>query len=386
MSTRQTDDIKADDTKADDDQADRSADRTDAATTADGGVVRLRPPPPGLSRRNRRQWRSLEVARLERDTVAAARATAGTRTGWQQGFIHSPPRGLGRAGRRAWLGSERAAAREFWRARRASDTDLADRFAGVMVLAITIGIAVLVGVLTRSPDNGPATVAAAAAPLTRLPGSVASTSTSPTSATTPTAAGDSDSGADTAGAVDVAGLPSVAGRWQPAPLTGVAAQTVVTAPAVDPESVVLLPVSAEPVTAADQADPVAAVTAWLARTCGSSWTDPFAADQLRGVPLMTIAGWTATDPRDDPAAAAAWAGVVAARQTRTCGDFQVQTSGGIRAGLSADDGYALVGYTAHRIVTSPDTAPVVEDISGTRLVRQATTDGRWFVDVPAIGG
>ena len=80
-----------------------------------------------------------------------------------------------------------------------------------------------------------------------------------------------------------------------------------------------------------------------------------------------------------------WAGVVAARQTRVCGDLQVQTSAGITP-TSADGGYALVGYTAHRVVTAPDTAPVVEDVSGTRLVRQATADGRWFVDVPAVGG
>ena len=73
--------------------------------------------------------------RLERDTVAAGRATATARSGWQQGFIHPPPRGLGRAGRRAWLGTERAAAREFWRTRRASDTDIADRSTGVMVVA-----------------------------------------------------------------------------------------------------------------------------------------------------------------------------------------------------------------------------------------------------------
>lgn len=359
--------------------------------TAGGVVVGLRPPPPGLSRRDRRQWRSLEVARLERDTVAAARTSSTARSGWQQGFIYPPPRGLGRAGRRAWLGTERAAAREFWRTRRASDADIADRSTGVMVVAILLGIAVLIGVLTRSPaDPAPGRTAPTVAPVTLLPGTAASTSTSPPPANTPTTAAAGDNGDDPAGAVDVAGLPSVAGRWQPAPVTGVAAQTVVAGPTVDPGSVVLQDVPAGPVTAADQADPVAAVTAWLARTCGSSWTDPFAADQLRGQRLMTTAGWTATDPRGDAAAAAVWAGVVAARQTRTCGDLQVQTSAGIPENVSGNPSahgeYALIGYTAHRVVTAPDTAPIVEDVSGTRLVRQASSDGRWFVDVPAVGG
>ena len=340
-------------------------------------ALRLRPPPPGLSRADRRQWRRLEVGRVQRDSEAAARAAAAGRTGWRQGFIEQPPRGIGRTGRRAWLQAERESTRQFWRSRRASTADLPERAAGVLVVAVVLGIGLLVLALTSGRDDAPSAPAAAAV-TAALPSAVTTSPTldAPLSARLPASSVSEDP--QVSGS---AGLPSVVGRWDPAPATGVAAVAVSSAPPADAGTVVTDAAPTGPVTAQEQATPDGALRAWLTRTCPSTWTDAYGADSERGRALMTTAGWRGADPTDDAAGAAAWAQVVAARQTRTCGELTVQVS----AGAAPGGGSAFVGYRAVRVVMAPDAAPVTEQLSGTRVVRQSS-DGRWFVDVPAVGG
>lgn len=340
-------------------------------------ALRLRPPPPGLSRVDRRQWRRLEVARVQRDSAAAAKSAAAGRTGWRQGFIEPPPRGIGRTGRRAWVQAERESTRQFWRARRASTADLPERAAGVLVVAVVLGIGLLVLALTSGNDDAPP--ATTATSVAAAPPSAATATPTPGAPSFSPSPGPSP--LEDAQVPGLADLPAVAGRWDPAPVTGVAAVSVAPAPPADASTVVTEAAPTGPATAQEQATPDGALRAWLTRTCPSAWTDAYGAESERGRTLMTTAGWQEADPTDDAAGAAAWAQVVATRQTRTCGQFTVQVS----AGAAPDGGSAFVGYRAVRVVTAPGAAPLTELLSGTRIVRQAS-DGRWCVDVLAVGG
>ncbi len=110
---------------------------------AAAAVTGIRPPPKGLSRRDRHEWRTLELARLQRETHAAQQLSHQQRAGWSKGFIRNPPRGLGRKGRRAWLAAERDSTRSWWAARRASDQDIDARSVGVLVVVLLIGAALM---------------------------------------------------------------------------------------------------------------------------------------------------------------------------------------------------------------------------------------------------
>ena len=351
-------------------------------------AVRMRPAPKGLSRGDRREWQRLEVARVNRQAEVLAGRRHGAAGGWSGGFLKSPPRGLGRKGRKAWHLAEQEATRAWWTERRASSHDIAARAAGAAVLALVIGIAVLVAlVVHRAPPAGSATAAAAQLGTTALTSaSMASAAQGlPAPAAVVPGATGSVAVASRNAAVGVTPTvaPPLAGQWQPTPAGGVPAAAPTVAPPIHPSAVKVQPASAGAVTPADQASPQAAVTAWLARTCPSSWRDPFGADLTRGKDLETVAAWKADNPAHDTVGAALWRSeVVAHRQIRACGNLQVVVSPD--QPITARGGFVL--YSAERVVTSAAGGlPVtVEQLSGARRVLQQA--GVWRVDIAVVGG
>ena len=368
-----------DDDEGDDDALlfDDDVDELDPAS-----AVRMRPPPRELSRRDRREWHRLEVARINRAAQSvASRRRHPASASWSGGFIQNPPRGLGRKGRKAWLAAEQEATTQWWAQRRASDRDIDARMAGAAVLALVIGIAVVAALVvhrsapaaatTGAPPAVAATTATPAATLSAAPvasapvvpgatGSVRVATGNPAVGVTPTVA------------------PPVSGRWQPTPAGGVPPITPTT-----PATVPLLAAVTGPVTATEQGSARAVVTSWLARTCPSSWRDPFGTDLLRGKALETAAGWKVDDPGRDTVGAALWRSVaVAHRQTRRCGNLVVTVSPD--QPLTAHGGFVL--YSADRVVTSADgqLPATVEHLSGARRV--VADGGKWFVDIPVVGG
>ena len=353
-------------------------------------VARTRPPPTGLSRRERHEWRRLEVARVQRETQAAEHFSYQQRTGWSKGFIRNPPRGLGRKGRRAWLAAEHDATRAWWAQRRASDRDIDSRAAGVLIVVLLLG-AGLFYLALFGPHRGDASTASAAAAVAATPAAPAAptlTEQTPTSAPASAAAATTRfvvPGAGKEAAVPGAGNgpQPVAGHWQPTPAGGIPPIPAPTAAPVDPAAVDLVPQPTGPATTAELATPVGAVTAWLARTCPSRYSQPYGADVAAGRAVMTTAGWAAAQQQlaADTTGPQLWKTAAADRQTRTCGDLDVQRSTDAPTG----GGVAFVEYTAHRVVITPGSPDRVEQLTGARMViRQG--DGRWLVDRPVIGG
>ena len=356
-------------------------------------AVRMRPPPKGLKRADRREWRRIEVARINRaaETVSASRRTADA-AGWSGGFIKNPPRGLGRKGRRAWLAAEHEATTVWWAQRRASNRDIQARTAGAAVLALLLGVGVIVWVITRHHSSPPSQAAPISisvnAPLPAITASAAFPASVSYSSAVQTVPGATGSVAVETVNPAVGATPTVAppvsGRWQPTPAGGVPAITSAPrAAVVSPASVRLVAAPTGPISGADQASAQAVVTAWLARTCPSSWRDPFGADLTRGKTLETAAAWNVDDPAHDRAGAALWrSDVVAHQQTRQCGNLTVTVSPD--QPLTAGGGFVL--YSADRVVTSAagGKPPVVEQLSGARRV--IAVAGKWFVDAPVIGG
>jgi hypothetical protein len=359
--------------------------------------VGILPPPKGLSRRDRHEWRTLELARLQRETQATQQLSHQQRAGWSKGFIRNPPRGLGRRGRRAWLAAERDSTRSWWAARRASNQDIDARSVGVLVVVLLIGAGLMYVALFGRHTTPTATGPAAPSPATAVaPGIPAMLVTSPPAAVVPaaTTAATTSSGSRAAltraGDLPGAGLSGahsgpqpLAGHWQPTPAGGVTPIGVPAPAPIDPAAVKLLPPATGPATAAQLSTPVGAVTAWLARTCPSRPGDPYGADVAAGRPVMTTAGWAAAAAAlaADTAGPGLWKAAAAARQSRTCGDFDVQLS----TDAPSSGGVAFVEYTAHRVVTTPGQGPRVEQLLGARMViRQA--GGRWLVDRAVIGG
>jgi hypothetical protein len=382
------DDVSNDDPELLDDDA--SSDLRNAGDDhegeSSGRVTRVRPTPAGLPRRDRRAWRALELERFQRETAAAAAAALSEQTGWGQGFMTNPPRGLGRRGRRAWLTAQREETKQWWDQRRVSNTDIDARAVGVLVIALVCCAGLLWSTLTTDrihPD--PDTPAIATVPmatptavsgLAELPVPVLPVATSSTAAIDPAG--------QLTGAAPVAprSMAPLAGGWQPAPAGGVPPMLSVTPTPIDPGNVVLQHAPTGPVRPTEVATPIAAVTAWLARTCPSTWTDPFGTEIRRGHGLMTTAGWASADPARDVTGQRLWTAVVIpARQTRVCGDFDVHQS----ADASAARGVAYVGYIADRVVNNPGKRSVVEHLVGARIVVQQS-DGRWLVDRPVVGG
>lgn len=349
-------------------------------------VTRVRPAPAELPRRDRRAWRALELERFQRETAAAAAAALLERTGWGQGFMTNPPLGLGRRGRRAWLTAQREETKQWWDQRRASNTDIDARVVGVLVIALVCCAALLWSTLTTDrthpePD-APAFTTVPMPPPTALsltsdlPIRVPPVHVSATASIEPFG--------QHAGAAPVTptAVPPLAGGWQPAPAGGVPPMLSVMPTPIDPAKVVLQHALTGPVRPSEVATPVAAVTAWLARTCPSTWIDAFGDEVRRGHALMTTAGWASADPATDVSGQRLWTNVaIPARQTRMCGDFKVHQS----ADASAARGVAYVGYIADRVVTNPGKPSVVEHLVGARIVVQQS-DGRWLVDQPVVGG
>lgn len=354
-------------------------------------VATIRPPPKGLSRRERHEWRRLEVARVQRETKAAEQLSHQRRTGWSKGFIRNPPRGLGRKGRRAWLAAEHDATRAWWVARRACEQDIDTRAAGVLVVVLLLGAGLFYLALFghhRGDASTASTTAAATATAPATPPGPTSTAQTPTSVPTSAAAVTNPfvvPGAGNQAAVPGAGNgpQPVAGHWQPILAGGITPIPTPTAAPVDPAAVNLAPQPTGPATTADLATPVGAVTAWLARTCPSRYSQPYGADVAAGRTVMTTAGWAAAQQQlaADATGPQLWKTAAADRQTRTCGDLDVQLS----ADAPTGGGVAFVEYTAHRVVTTPGSPGRVEQLAGARMViRQG--DGRWLVDRPVIGG
>jgi len=235
---------------------------------------------------------------------------------------------------------------------------------------------------------GPATQASSSA--SPAPATSAAAGALPTAAALPSAASTARAAVPGAGEQADAGVSGaqtgsqpVEGRWQPTPAGGVTPVPAPTVAALDPAGVTLIPQPTGPATAAQLGTPVGAVTAWLARTCPSRFTQPYGADVAAGRPVMTGAGWAAAQQQlaSDTTGPGLWKAAAAARQTRACGDFDVQLS----ADAPTSGGVAFVEYIAHRVVTAPGAAPRVEQLGGARMaIRQS--DGRWLVDRPVIGG
>ncbi len=220
----------------------------------DPQLTPMRTPPNGLSRRERHEWRQLELARLHRETRTAQRSCRERRTGWQQGFIRNPPPGLGRRGRKAWLAAERGATRAWWDQRRASKQDLQARSVGVLVIAVLLGGALLwvlfvnhSATSTRAAALAPAVPAApvvAATPMPPVPLAPAGPDAAPTERLTgavpmvttlaSTTAAAADQGSTGAAAPTDGAPPPVAGRWEPTPAGGVTPIRAVPAAPLDP--------------------------------------------------------------------------------------------------------------------------------------------------------
>ena len=373
-----------------DDDSDDVVDDDDLDGLDTAAVVRMRPPPKELSRRDRQEWHRLEVARINRAAQnVASRRRHTESTSWSGGFITNPPRGLGRKGRKAWLAAEQEATTQWWAQRRASNRDIDARMTGAAVLALVIGIAVMAALVVHRSTPADPTSAAAASPLLIATSHSASAEVPSAAQVTsapmvPNATGSVRvaTGNAAVGATPTL-APPVSGRWQPTPAGGVPPITPTAPATVDPATVPLAAPVTGPVTAAEQGTARAVVTSWLSRTCPSSWRDPFGTDLLRGKGLETAAGWKLDNPALDTVGAALWRSeAVAHRQTRRCGNLVVTVSPD--QPLTAHGGFVL--FSADRVVTSAagQLPPTVEHLSGARRV--VAPGGKWLVDIAVVGG
>lgn len=351
----------------------------------------VRRPPVGMSRRDRRQWRMLEAARMHRVRAEGLRVEDAYGS-YRGGFIASPPRRLDRRSRKAWLEIERSSSKAWWEQRRASTSDIEVRSVGALVLALVLGAGLVIWLVfgshrqpaAASPSSTGATPAVAVAtPMSTAGGETSARANA--ALTNGAAISDPRAGLTVGPAGEPGRVSGGLGGWSPTPASGVAPVAAQTSTSVvNPASVRLEPVPAGAPTVADTATPQATVTAWLARTCPSSWTEAYGANLQRGRALLTADGWSADDPAGDTASKAVWQhDVVADRQTRRCGDLTAMVSADTNVSLGA----GFVFYTADRVVTSDRAGftPVVEHVSGSRaVVRQS--DGRWLVGPATAGG
>jgi hypothetical protein len=123
------------------------------------------------------------------------------------------------------------------------------------------------------------------------------------------------------------------------------------------------------------------MSAWLARWCPFTYTDPFATSENRARPAMTGPGWASFDPRRHDGARESWRRTTAARESGRCGRPDSHVSP--EAPRSAAT--AIVIGTISRVVTAPGQPPYVEQISELRIVRHSA-DGGWRVDRHTEGG
>lgn len=355
----------------------------------------LRPPPAGMKRRDRREWRLLETARLHRLAAADRRDPE---QAWRGGFMRPAPGWLNRKSRKAWLVAERADTRRWWQQQRGSTGMAAqERAAGVLVVAGVIAVVVIViagGLvikrLVSHHDSAPAAAqatsststqpAAAVSPVATAPAPVAAAFPSPT----PSASTDS-SRPGPAGPPGRAGGSALLGSgWQPIPPGGVAAVQPSTGGGlrIDPAQVRPVPAPSTAPSAKELSSPTGAVLAWLARTCPADWRQPYGAAAALARTGMTAAAWTADTVALDAENRTWWnTEVVPDKQVRVCGELTATLSDGHQASPT----FARVVFTADKVMTAPGRAVQAWRVAGVRQVLRQP-DGRWLVDTAAVGG
>jgi len=354
--------------------------------------ARLRRAPSGMGRRDRREWKMLEAARVHRLRTDELRgAPEGS---FRPGFVTSPPKYLDRRSRRAWLAIERESSKSWWEHRRSSTRDVGNRQRGALAVALVAG-----GLLSWWVIAGWAHHPAAGATTAPAVSSTASASSLPAAppVSAAAAAASVPSSAPAAAPVSAAVVsgPGPAGEpgrlgtldhgWSPTPAGGVPAiPAPPPATPINPATVQLVDRPTRAVSAADTADPKAAVTAWAARMCPQRWKDSFGADRAPVKPLMTASGWA--DEIGNPQEQGYWAFAADRKQQIRCAAITVTVS----PDQPTAGGLAYVLYRGLRVVTigAPGggrSAPVVTVMSGVRTVLRQP-GGRWLVDVAAPPG
>lgn len=357
--------------------------------------LRMRPPPPGMSRKDRKVWQEIEAER-----IASARDRARSDGDFRGGFASKPPRGLGRRGRRAFRAEDRTRRTQWWK--RQWDRDQDTRAVGVVVLMVLLLGFLAFRLITRD-DPTPNTAAPVAGAAALTSDAMASPTAAPTSdaMASPTAPSTASTGPDSSGPTRTSertsqspgssrqgstesgvfgngGNTSTPGGQTTAPAAGVVTVVLTSGSPVPPE------IPTGTVSAGERKSADSAGLAWFQRTCGSQWTDLFGAALTANRSLMTGPGWAYANPERDAKGRSWWAGVVDGRQTRVCLDVTV----------GPFDGPAPTGPTsttllfqANRVVTSdlPDATTTVEKVSELRTMSRGR-DGLWSVGPPVMAG
>ncbi len=346
--------------------------------------ARLRRAPSGMGRRDRREWKMLEAARVHRLRTDELRSAP--EGSFRPGFVTSPPKYLDRRSRKAWLATERESSKSWWEHRRWSTRDVGNRQRGALAVALIAGGLLSWWVIAgwaHHPAAG-ATTAPAVSSTTYASSMPAAALPVPSSA--PAAAPVSTAAATRPGPAGEPGrLGTLDHGWSPTPAGGVPAiPAPPSATPINPATVQLVDRPTRAVSAADTADPKAAVTAWAARMCPQRWTDSFLADRAPVKPLMTASGWA--DEIGNPQEKGYWAFAADRKQEIRCAAITVTVS----PDQPTAGGLAYVLYRGLRVVTigAPGggrSAPVVTVMSGVRTVLRQP-GGRWLVDVAAPPG
>jgi len=356
--------------------------------------VRLRRAPSGMGRRDRREWKMLEAARVHRLRTDELRSAP--EGSFRPGFVTSPPKYLDRRSRRAWLAIERESSKSWWEHRRSWTRDVGNRERGALAVALVAGGLlswwVIAGWLHHPAATAPpavsSTTSAGSLPAAAPPVSAAAAAV-PVPSSAPVAGPVNPVSTAAASRPGPAGEPGQLGTldhgWSPTPAGGVPAiPAPPAATPINPASVHLIARPTGRVGAADTADPKAAVSAWAARMCPQRWTDTFLADRAAVKPLMTTSGWA--DEIGNPQEQDYWAFAADRKQETRCAAVTVTVSPDQPTG----GGLAYVLYRGLRVVTigapaGGRSAPVVTVMSGVRTVLRQP-DGRWLVDVAAPSG
>ena len=108
-------------------------------TEEDVDPLRVRKPPPGLDKDERRDWREEEAQRIA-DLQDQARTG-----GFRAVRATAPPRGLGRSGRRVWREADRDNRSRRMHAEAAGSES--DRYVGALVLMVIIAVVIALRVV-----------------------------------------------------------------------------------------------------------------------------------------------------------------------------------------------------------------------------------------------
>lgn len=344
--------------------------------------MRPRGIPVGLSRRDRREWRSIEAERL-----AEARDAQRAPDRWSAGFARKPPRGLGRRGRRVFREEDRRHRAGWWA--RQKERDLDTRGIGVLVITLLVFGVILVRLLWPSgnkPASGTANVTPPPA-VTSVPQTPAAT-TGPASTPASTPASSSSTRTTTSAAaasVTVSASVTVFGNGTNTATPVAAAVTraadvtlVLPSPAA---RVKIVAAPAGPITTVQRSTPVAVAAVWFARTCSSSWRDPYGAALTANKAVMTAPAWAYANPTGDVIGQRWWAGVVKDQQTRRCTAPVAALFAGPQP---ANTDLAVVTLTADRLVTAAGAKPLVEKVFQLRYM--ARSGSTWSVGPLVVGG